>query len=73
VRFISNALQRAYLPCVFCKAHGKEKTHGKQALCRAHGKEWDPAHVKLYMHQHTFVINDWDPAAAARCLNIYIA
>jgi hypothetical protein len=35
VRFISGARQKAYLPCVFYRAHDKEKTHGKQALCSA--------------------------------------
>jgi hypothetical protein len=43
VRFISGARQRDWLPCVFYTAHGKEKTHGKQAFCRApektHGKD----------------------------------
>jgi hypothetical protein len=34
VRFISGARQRASLPCVFYRTHGKEKTHDKQALCR---------------------------------------
>jgi hypothetical protein len=29
------------LPCVFYRAHGKEKTHGKQAFCRAPEKTHD--------------------------------
>jgi hypothetical protein len=33
--FISGAPQRGSLPCGFYTTHGKEKTHGKQALCRA--------------------------------------
>jgi hypothetical protein len=39
VRFLSGARQKAYLPCVFSRPHGKEKTHGKQALCRASDKK----------------------------------
>jgi hypothetical protein len=27
--FFSGARQKAYLPCVFYRAHGKEKTHDK--------------------------------------------
>jgi hypothetical protein len=41
VRFISDARQRDCLPCVFYRAHDKEKTHGKQALCRALEKTHD--------------------------------
>jgi hypothetical protein len=47
VRFISGARKRDCLPCVFYKAHGKEKTHGKDLVCRAfyflaHGKDFSP-------------------------------
>jgi hypothetical protein len=35
VRFISGARQRDWLPCVFYRAHSKEKTHDKSDLCRA--------------------------------------
>jgi hypothetical protein len=30
VRFLSGARQRASLPCVLYRAHGKQKAHGKK-------------------------------------------
>jgi hypothetical protein len=47
VHFLPRARQRAYLPCVFCRAHGKEKTHGKQDLCRVLEKKRT---AKIAMH-----------------------
>jgi hypothetical protein len=54
VHFISGSRQRDWLPCVFYRAHGKEKTHGKQAFCRApektHGKD-------LFSHRPLAAVN----------------
>jgi hypothetical protein len=53
VLFLSGARQRAYLSCVFCRAHDKEKTHGKHLICRA----FFLAHGKVFFSPYTHRIN----------------